>query len=108
MTGVKFPEQTTVFGKPDGWKDEDCYGLPVAQSVYSNSEGKDVPCLISYWERELTDAQLEVIVRTRKVGTYLSITGAGMPPVSLSIDSPFPDGYDPAEGAHRHEKACAQ
>lgn len=107
MYGVKFPEQTTVFGKPPGWKDEDCYGLPVSQSVYGNSEGKDVPCLISYWEKELTDAELEKIIRTRKVGAYLSITGAGMPPVSISLESPFSDGYNPEEGLRRHQEATS-
>jgi len=94
MRGVEFPQQTTVFGKPEGWKDKDCYGLPVAQTFYRNSDGKPVPCLDSYWERELTDAEIEKIVSERKVGIYLSITGVSMPPVSLSMESPYPVSYD--------------
>lgn len=85
MEGIPFPQQTTVFGKPKDWKDEDCYGLPVAQSFYLNSEQKKVPCLISCWQ--LTKEELEEIQRTGIV--WLSITGEGMPPVSLQINTPF-------------------
>lgn len=105
MRGVEFPEHSTIFGKPDGWKDADCYGLPVAQTIYGNSEEKDVPCLVSCWEQELTDAEIEEIVRTRKVRAWLSITGSGMPPVSISIETPFPVGYNVAEGYRRHVEA---
>lgn len=89
MKGVQFPQQTTVFGKPQGWKDEDCYGLPVTQTYYENSEGKPVPCLISCWEKD-----------GQKV--YLSITGTGMPPISISTESPFPENYDKEAGLAVH------
>lgn len=94
MKGVSFPEQSTVYGKPAGWKDADCYGLPVAQTVYANSDGSLVPCLISCWEGELTDAQIAEIVRTRKVKIFQSITGASLPPSCLMIESPFPGDYN--------------
>lgn len=103
MHGVSFPQQTTVYGKPAGWKDEDCYGLPVSQSIYLNSDEKPVPCLISCWEQDLTDVQLEEIVRTRKVRSYLSITGTGMPPVSISLDSPFTAEYSKELALEMHE-----
>jgi len=104
MKGIKFPESTTGYGKPEGWKDEDCYTLPVSQSYYGDSEGRAIPCLISCWEHDLTDAQIEEIIRTRKVRTYLSITGAGMPPVSLSLDSPFPENYDKELACQYHQR----
>jgi hypothetical protein len=104
MKGVKFPEQTTVYGKPEGWKDEDCYGLPVAQSFYLNSDQKPVPCLISSWEGELTDEQIDEIIRSRKVKVFLSITGTGMPPVSLQVDTPFGEHYDPQAGIAFHRQ----
>src|SRR5882757_2240711 len=69
MQGVKFAQQTTVYGKPPGWKDDDCYGLPVAQTVYNNSDEKPVPCLISCWE--LSPEELAEVQKTGKV--YLSI-----------------------------------
>jgi hypothetical protein len=101
MQGVKFPEQTTVFGKPAGWKDEDCYGLPVAQTVYTNSDGKNVACLISCWE--LMPEELAEIQQSGKI--YLSITGKGMPPVSLSAVNPFPEGYDKDLALANHQEA---
>lgn len=99
MKGVSFPQQTTVYGKPEGWKDEDCYGLPVAQSYYLNSEGKPVACLISCWELTLED--IREFQRTGKI--YLSITGHGMPPVSLSAIG-FPEGYEPGPAHVIHMK----
>jgi hypothetical protein len=95
MKGIPFPEQTTVYGKPEGWKDEDCYGLPVAQSVYANSEGKPVPCLISCWEK---DGQR----------IYLSITGTTMPPVSIMTESPFPNNYDKEAALVAHQSIRQQ
>ena len=100
MKGVSFPQQTTVFGKPEGWKDEDCYGLPVAQSYYLNSEGKPVACLISCWE--FTPEDMAEFQKTGKI--YLSITGSGMPPVSLSAGRAFPEGYDPAAALAIHNQ----
>lgn len=103
MKGVSFTEKTAVFGKPDGWKDEDCYSLPVAQTVYENSDGSDVPCLVSCWE--LSEEEIAEIIRTKRM--YLSITGGTMPPVSLMVENPFPDNYDKEQGVTRFRAACA-
>jgi len=48
--------------------------------------------------------EIEEIVRTRKQVTYLSITGMGMPPVSLSTESPFGEGYDKDLALENHYK----
>jgi len=98
MQGVSFPQQTTVYGKPAGWKDEDCYGLPVAQTVYLKSEDKPEACLISCWQ--LSPEELIEVQKTGKV--YLSITGAGMPPVCIYGISPFPEDYDRDAALHVH------
>lgn len=100
MQGVKFPQQTTVYGKPEGWKDEDCYGLPVNQAYYQNSNGYGVPCLISCWQ--LSPEELEEVKRTGKI--FLSITGAGMPPVSLYTADPFPENYNKEEALQIHQR----
>lgn len=100
MQGVKFPQQTTIYGKPAGWKDEDCYGLPVAQAYYFNSEKGSVPCLISCWE--LTPEELTEVQKTGKI--YLSITGTGMPPVCLFAENPFPVEYDKDQALEIHTK----
>jgi hypothetical protein len=104
MKGVEFSEQTATLGKPAGWKDEDCYGLPVAQTVYENSDNMDVPCLISCWE--LNDEETAEIIRTKRI--YLTITGGIMPPVGLMAENPFPDNYDKEQGLSRFKAACAE
>ena len=100
MQGVKFPQQNTIFGKPAGWKDEDCYGLPVSATYYLNSKEEPVPCLISCWE--ITPAELAEVQRTGKI--YLSITGIGMPPVSLSAVEPFGDDFNPQLALEEHNR----
>lgn len=100
MKGVSFPEQTTVFGKPEGWKDEDCYGLPVAQTYYRNSEGQPIPCLVSCWE--LTPEDIVELQKTGRI--YLSITGTGLPPVSLSALYPFTQGCSKEEALAVHHR----
>lgn len=88
MRGISFPEQTVIFGKPETWKDEDCYGLPVNQGYYVDSEGKPQPCLHSVWE--LTTEDLKEINRTGKI--YLRTSGTGMPPVSIHVENEiYPD-----------------
>lgn len=96
MNGISFPQQTTIYGKPAGWKDEDCYGLPVNQGFFLNSEGNKVPTLTSCWE--FTDAEFEQLAKTRKL--YLNIVGFGMPPVSLQVDNPCPDDLQPGVEFH--------
>ncbi len=100
MQGVKFPQQTVNFGKPEDWKDEDCYGLPVNQGYYLNSAGDKVPCLISCWE--LSTEELTEIQKTGRI--YLSITGLGMPPVSLQVDNPCPEDLQPGIDLHEWYK----
>lgn len=100
MNGIEFPQRTRTFGKPEGWKDEDCYGLPVSETYYLNSEDKRVPCLISCWEFTPED-----IVEFQKTGkVYLSITGTGMPPVSIQAHSPFGEGWIPGPGIEFHKQ----
>ena len=100
MKGVSFPQQTTVFGKPEGWKDEDCYGLPVNQGYYLDSEGKKQPLLTSCWE--LTDEDIEKLTKTKRF--YLGIVGFGMPPVSLQVDNPCPEDLQPGIEFHKQAK----
>lgn len=104
MKGVEFPEQTTVYGKPKGWKEEDCYGLPVSQAFYGNSDGNGVCCLISCWQ--LTPEEMEEVKRTGKI--YLSITGSGMPPVSLYTENPFSEDYDKARALEIHRRIAQE
>lgn len=86
MKGISFPEQTTIFGKPETWKDEDCYGLPVNQGFYLNSDGKPEACLHSVWK--LTDAEVDYVLKHKTV--YLRTSGTGMPPVSVHVLNEIP------------------
>lgn len=99
MNGISFPQQTTVYGKPPGWKDEDCYGLPVNQGFYLDSQGKKQPLLTSCWL--FSPEELEKLSKTGKL--YLSIVGFGMQPVSMSVDNPIPEDLQP--GIEFHQKA---
>lgn len=85
MTGTQFPQQQFIMGKPVDWKDEDCYGLPVAKRFFENSEGQQVPMLTSCWK--LNENELKIIQETGII--WLNIVGSGMPPVSMQVENPF-------------------
>lgn len=90
MRGIDFENRTLVLGAPPDWKEGDCYGLPVAQTMAPLPSGELTPVLISCWK--LSPEEIEEVTRTGVV--YLQICGVGMSPVSVYGISPFPDNYD--------------
>jgi hypothetical protein len=89
MLPVTFPQHNFVFKKPEGWTDEQCSDLSVWKGDAPIDEnGTTCPTIISCWK--LSKEDLEEIQRTGVV--WLSISGTGMPPVSVFTENPFPNG----------------
>jgi len=81
MLPIDFKEANFTFTKPAGWTDEQCSDLRVWRGAYSDG----TPGIISKWQPSKED--IEAI--NRGEGIYLSITGTGMPPISLFTEYPF-------------------
>ena len=81
MLPTTFSEQNLVFIKPSDMTDEECSDLP----MWKGKSSDGFPTIISCWKLSYED--LKLIQETGCV--YLSITGNGMPPVSLQIENPF-------------------
>lgn len=89
MLPVDFPARNFVYQKPQGWTDEQCSDLPVWKgNAPIDDQGNTTPTIISCWK--LSKEDLEEIQRTGEV--WLSISGTGMPPVSLFTENPFTNG----------------
>jgi hypothetical protein len=89
MLPVDFPERNFVYQKPKDWTDEQCSDLPVWKGdAPIDDEGNKAPVIISCWR--LSKEDLEETQRTGLI--YLSISGAGMPPVALFTENPFNNG----------------
>jgi hypothetical protein len=89
MLPTTFPQANKVYAKPEGWTDEQCSDLPVWQGQAPiDDHGTMSPTIISCWK--LSKEDLEEIQRTGVI--YLSISGTGMPPVSLFTENPFING----------------
>lgn len=81
MPAIDFPEANKTFGKPESMTDEQC--APLQAWIGRDAEG--FPVIISKWQ-----LNAEELKKIQETGTmYLIITGQGMPPVSLAVDSPF-------------------
>lgn len=85
MLPTTFEGSNFVFGKPKGWTDEQCMDLPVFKGNSKDDYGFEQPVIISCWKFSKED--LEEIEKTGCI--YLTITGTGMPPVSLQTENPF-------------------
>ncbi len=86
MLPVSFPEQNKVYTKPADMTDEQCSDLSVWQGdVMIDEYGNTAPAIISCWK--LSKEDLEEIAKTGVI--WLSITGNGMPPVSVFTEHPF-------------------
>ena len=86
MMPVSFEGSNFVFTKPSDMTDEQCSDLPVWKgNIPIDEDGNFVPAIISCWK--LNKEDLEEIAKTGHI--YLSITGNGMPPVSLFTEHPF-------------------
>lgn len=81
MLPTDFKERNFVFNKPQEMTDEECMSLPVFRG--NTSDG--YPCIISCWKFSKED--LDEIQKTGCI--WLSISGNGMPPVSLFTENPF-------------------
>lgn len=81
MIPADFPERNFVFGKPQDMTDEECTSLPVWKGLDTNGW----PTILSKWK--LSKEDIETINKTGTI--WLSITGNGMPPVSLFTEEPF-------------------
>lgn len=86
MIAVDFPERNFVFKKPVDMTDEQCSDLCVWKGAATIEDTKEeVPVIMSCWK--LSKEDLEEIQKTGTI--WLSITGHGMPPVSLFTENPF-------------------
>jgi hypothetical protein len=81
MLPTTFNGSNFVFTKPKDMTDEQCMDLP----VFRGNDADGMPVIISCWKFSKED--LELIKETGEI--YLSITGQGMPPVSLFTENPF-------------------
>jgi hypothetical protein len=81
MPSVDFPEANFTFSKPKDMTDEQCMPL----HVWRGNDQDGFPLIISKWSLSAED--LEEIKKTGSI--YLIITGIGMPPVSLRVETPF-------------------
>lgn len=86
MLPINFKEANQVFKKPENMTDEQCMDLPCWKGLtVIDEKGTKVPAIMSCWKFSKED--LENIKRTGVI--WLSITGMGMPPVSLFTENPF-------------------
>lgn len=89
MLPVDFTGRNKIYTKPGGWTDEQCSDLPVWEgNAPIDDQGNTAPTIISCWK--LSKEDLEEIQRTGVI--YLSVSGTGMPPVSLFTENPFTNG----------------
>lgn len=87
MLPTTFPESNFTFEKPKDMSDEECMSLPVwkGSSAPDPDTGNQFPMIISCWKLSYEDLQ-----EIQKTGcVWLSITGHGMPPVSVFTENPF-------------------
>lgn len=86
MLPVTFDQANFTFGKPASMTDEQCASLHVWRGQCPIDEaGTLTPVIISKWQPSKED--IEAINKGGAI--YLSITGSGMPPVSLFTENPF-------------------
>ena len=81
MLPITFKEMNFVLEKPPEMTDEQCMSLP----VYRGRDADGFPIIVSCWKLSYEDLQL--IQQTGCV--YLTVSGTGMPPVSLHVETPF-------------------
>jgi hypothetical protein len=81
MTPSAFTEDNTVLNPPPGMTPEQVNVL----SVFRGENHKGVPVVVSNWK--LTKEEFEEILVTKTV--WLTVMGTTMPPVYLSVASPF-------------------
>lgn len=83
---VTFDQANFTFGKPPDMTDEQCSSLHVYKGECPvNEQGTMMPVIISKWQPSKED--IEAI--NKGAAIFLSITGQGMPPVSLFTENPF-------------------
>lgn len=87
MQPIQFPESNFVFTKPANMTDDECSDLHVWKGEVPIGEGgRPFRTIISKWKMSPEELQ-EAIKSGGEV--YLSITGEGMPPVSVFVGNPF-------------------
>lgn len=85
MLPTTFEQVNFTFTKPKDMTNEQCMDLPVWKGNAKDENGNESPVIISCWKLSYEDLQ-----EIQKTGCiYLSISGHGMPPVSLFTENPF-------------------
>lgn len=86
MLPVTFPEQNTIYGKPEDMTDEQCVSLPAWKGdMLIDENGNTAPAIVSCWK--LSKEDLEEINLTGQI--WLCVTGTQLPPVSVFTENPF-------------------
>lgn len=80
-TPIDFPGSNTNFGKPKGWDDNECGGLPANQGCMVTPGGRLIPNIESCWQ--FNEAEIAEIVRTKQI--RIGIVGLAMPPIIVSV-----------------------
>ena len=75
MRPIDFPESNITFSKPSDMTDEQCSSI----SAYTGKDQNGIPYINTVWMPNKED--IEAINAGRPI--ILSITGSGMPPVSI-------------------------
>ena len=73
------PSNNAVLGAPQGW---DQGTLPCSALPITRDDVAGVPCVDSYWKPTVE----ELAVLTAGGSVVLSVLGATMPPVAMSVD----------------------
>ena len=76
MIPVEFPEQNTIFNKPESMTDEECGSMPAFRG-----EGHIVCC----WK--LSPKEIKEVAKTATI--WVDIISASQPPICLRTNTPF-------------------
>lgn len=84
-----FKEANTIYTKPQGWTDEDCSSISACVATVGNGD----KVIVTFWKPSYEDIQAIMAGG----GIYMTVFGNGLPPISLTTESPF-DTADDLDG----------
>ena len=87
MEACSFPESNHVFSRPEEMTDEQCTPLSVwvGEVAIGDPDSERVPAIVSCYK--ISQEELTALNEGKRL--WLTIIGRSMPPVSVSLNSPF-------------------